>query len=79
VSYGKKALLIGGKTDPGSDRISVWAFDTESECWSLMEAKGDIPVGIFVCSCSCALVVENRSCFEALLSCLVFTDIKNQH
>ncbi|WJX96108.1 hypothetical protein P8452_77354 [Trifolium repens] len=44
VSYGKKALLIGGKTDPGSDRISVWAFDTESECWSLMEAKGDIPV-----------------------------------
>ena len=22
----------------------VWAFDTETECWSLMEAKGDIPV-----------------------------------
>ncbi|KAK7245696.1 hypothetical protein RIF29_40545 [Crotalaria pallida] len=43
VSWGKKALLIGGKTDPGSDKISVWAFDTESECWSLMEAKGDIP------------------------------------
>ncbi|XP_061349190.1 acyl-CoA-binding domain-containing protein 4 [Gastrolobium bilobum] len=44
VSWGKKALLIGGKTDPGSDRISVRAFDTETECWSLMEAKGDIPV-----------------------------------
>ncbi|KAK7303144.1 hypothetical protein RJT34_14045 [Clitoria ternatea] len=44
VSWGGKALLIGGKTDPGSDRISVWAFDTETECWSLMEAKGDIPV-----------------------------------
>ncbi|RDX75255.1 Acyl-CoA-binding domain-containing protein 4 [Mucuna pruriens] len=44
VSWGKKALLVGGKTDPGSDRISVWAFDTETECWSLMEAKGDIPV-----------------------------------
>ncbi|KAK7264596.1 hypothetical protein RJT34_32205 [Clitoria ternatea] len=44
VAWGKKALLIGGKTDPGSDRISVWAFDTETECWSLMEAKGDIPV-----------------------------------
>ncbi|CAL0301225.1 unnamed protein product [Lupinus luteus] len=43
VSWGKKGLLIGGKTDPGSDKISVWAFDTESECWSLMEAKGDIP------------------------------------
>jgi hypothetical protein len=24
----------------------VWAFDTETECWSLMEAKGDIPVGM---------------------------------
>ncbi|XP_020220693.1 acyl-CoA-binding domain-containing protein 6 isoform X1 [Cajanus cajan] len=44
VSWGGKALLIGGKTDPASDKISVWAFDTESECWSLMEAKGDIPV-----------------------------------
>ncbi|XP_057957930.1 acyl-CoA-binding domain-containing protein 6 isoform X2 [Malania oleifera] len=44
VSWGQKALLIGGKTYPGSDRVSVWAFDTETECWSLMEAKGDIPV-----------------------------------
>lgn len=44
VSWGKKALLVGGKTIPASDRISVWAFDTETECWSLMEAKGDIPV-----------------------------------
>lgn len=26
----------------------VWAFDTETACWSLMEAKGDIPVGIVV-------------------------------
>ncbi|XP_043811122.1 acyl-CoA-binding domain-containing protein 6 isoform X2 [Manihot esculenta] len=44
VSWGKKALLIGGKTDPASDRISVWAFDMETECWSLLEAKGDVPV-----------------------------------
>ncbi|CAI0466711.1 unnamed protein product [Linum tenue] len=44
VSWGKKALLIGGKTDSPSERISVWAFDTGSECWSLMEAKGDIPI-----------------------------------
>ncbi|KAJ7980227.1 Acyl-CoA-binding domain-containing protein 4 [Quillaja saponaria] len=44
VSWGKKALLIGGKTEPGSDRVSVWAFDIETECWSLVEAKGDIPV-----------------------------------
>ncbi|CAA7061892.1 unnamed protein product [Microthlaspi erraticum] len=44
VSWGKKVLLVGGKTDPSSDRVSVWAFDTDSECWSLMDAKGDIPV-----------------------------------
>ncbi|VVB15090.1 unnamed protein product [Arabis nemorensis] len=44
VSWGKKVLLVGGKTDPCSDRVSVWAFDTDSECWSLMEAKGDLPV-----------------------------------
>ncbi|KAM7276860.1 hypothetical protein ACFE04_018726 [Oxalis oulophora] len=43
ISWGRKALLIGGKTDPASDRISVWSFDTEIECWSLVEAKGDIP------------------------------------
>lgn len=24
--------------------LAVWAFETETECWSLMEAKGDIPV-----------------------------------
>ncbi|XP_042517779.1 acyl-CoA-binding domain-containing protein 6 isoform X2 [Macadamia integrifolia] len=44
VSWGKKVLLVGGKTDPASERISVWAFDTEIECWSIMEAKGDVPV-----------------------------------
>ncbi|RZC55533.1 hypothetical protein C5167_014392 [Papaver somniferum] len=44
VPWGKKALMIGGKTDPASDRISVWAFDIETECWSLMEARGEIPV-----------------------------------
>ncbi|XP_043708517.1 acyl-CoA-binding domain-containing protein 6 isoform X2 [Telopea speciosissima] len=44
VSWGKKVLLVGGKTDPASERISVWAFDTETECWSIMEAKGDGPV-----------------------------------
>ncbi|XP_010420635.1 PREDICTED: acyl-CoA-binding domain-containing protein 4-like isoform X2 [Camelina sativa] len=44
VSWGKKVLLVGGKTVPCSDRVSVWAFDTDSECWSLMDAKGDLPV-----------------------------------
>ncbi|GLU08345.1 hypothetical protein SLE2022_252630 [Rubroshorea leprosula] len=44
VSWGKKALLVGGKTNPGHDRVSVWAFDTETECWSFVEAKGDIPL-----------------------------------
>ncbi|XP_057771991.1 uncharacterized protein LOC130991673 [Salvia miltiorrhiza] len=44
VPWGKKVLLIGGKTEPVSDKVSVWAFDMEAECWSLIEAKGDIPV-----------------------------------
>ncbi|KAK4265697.1 hypothetical protein QN277_026714 [Acacia crassicarpa] len=60
ISWGKKALLIGGKTEPGSDRISVWAFDTETECWSLIEAKGDIPVarsGHTVLKASSALIL----------------------
>ncbi|XP_028751548.1 acyl-CoA-binding domain-containing protein 6 isoform X1 [Neltuma alba] len=60
VSWGKKALLIGGKTEPGSDRISVWAFDTETECWSLIEAKGDIPAarsGHTVLRASSALIL----------------------
>ncbi|KAL1543110.1 acyl-CoA-binding domain-containing protein 6-like [Salvia divinorum] len=43
VPWGKKVLLIGGKTESASDRVSVWAFDMEAECWSLIEAKGDIP------------------------------------
>ncbi|KAK8709864.1 hypothetical protein V6N13_060865 [Hibiscus sabdariffa] len=44
VSWGKRALLVGGRTDPGNDKVSVWAFDTETECWSVMEAKGEVPV-----------------------------------
>ncbi|KAJ8573843.1 hypothetical protein K7X08_010354 [Anisodus acutangulus] len=44
VQWGKKILMVGGKTDPASDKVSVWAFDTETECWSLLEAKGDVPV-----------------------------------
>ncbi|KAL6517168.1 hypothetical protein OROHE_017874 [Orobanche hederae] len=44
VPWGKKVLLIGGKTEPVSDRVSVWALDMEAECWSLIEAKGEIPV-----------------------------------
>ncbi|KAH6769761.1 Galactose oxidase/kelch repeat superfamily protein [Perilla frutescens var. hirtella] len=44
VPWGKKVLLIGGKTEPVNDRVSVWAFDMEAECWSHIEAKGDVPV-----------------------------------
>ncbi|KAK1271075.1 F-box/kelch-repeat protein [Acorus gramineus] len=44
VSWGKKALLIGGKTDPSSDKVSVWSLDIDTECWSRVDAKGDIPV-----------------------------------
>ncbi|XP_062108581.1 acyl-CoA-binding domain-containing protein 6 isoform X2 [Humulus lupulus] len=44
ISWGKKVLLVGGKTEPWSEKVKVWVFDTETECWSLLEAKGDIPV-----------------------------------
>ncbi|XP_066338807.1 uncharacterized protein [Miscanthus floridulus] len=44
VPWGKNVILVGGKSDQPSDKISVWTFNTESELWSHMEAKGDIPV-----------------------------------
>ncbi|XP_020101963.1 acyl-CoA-binding domain-containing protein 4 isoform X3 [Ananas comosus] len=44
VPWGKMVILIGGKTEPASDRVAVWSFDIETECWSQLEAKGDIPV-----------------------------------
>lgn len=44
VPWGKNVILVGGKSEPSSDRISVWTFNTETEIWSHMEAKGDIPV-----------------------------------
>lgn len=43
VSWGKMVLLVGGKTDPVSNKISVRSFHVETECWSHIEAKGDIP------------------------------------
>ncbi|KAJ6816636.1 acyl-CoA-binding domain-containing protein 5-like [Iris pallida] len=43
VSWGKAVLLIGGKTVPPGERVSVLSFDIETECWSHVEAKGDIP------------------------------------
>lgn len=39
--------------------VPVWAFDTETECWSLMEAKGDIPV-----SFSKLVTVKITFCFK---------------
>ncbi|KAL5204945.1 hypothetical protein ABZP36_009816 [Zizania latifolia] len=44
VPWGKNVILVGGKTDPPSDWISVWSFNTETELWSYVEVKGDIPV-----------------------------------
>ncbi|XP_047048740.1 acyl-CoA-binding domain-containing protein 6-like [Lolium rigidum] len=44
VSWGNSVILVGGKSEPASDHLSVWTFNTETEIWSLMEAKGDIPV-----------------------------------
>nr|XP_009770759.1 PREDICTED: acyl-CoA-binding domain-containing protein 4-like [Nicotiana sylvestris] len=56
VQWGKKILMVGGKTDPASEKVSVWAFDTETECWSLLEAKGDVPVKFHVLLCN--LIVQ---------------------
>lgn len=42
--------------------FSVWTFDTETECWSVVEAKGDIPVlsldllHFLLCICTYILV-----------------------
>lgn len=44
VPWGKTVLLIGGQIEPPSDRVEVWAFNTKTENWSRIEAKGDIPV-----------------------------------
>uniref|UniRef100_A0ACD5Y8Y5 Uncharacterized protein n=1 Tax=Avena sativa TaxID=4498 RepID=A0ACD5Y8Y5_AVESA len=43
VPWGNSVILVGGKSEPASDRLSVWTFNTETQIWSLMEAKGDIP------------------------------------
>lgn len=43
VPWGNSVILVGGKTEPASDHLSVWTFNTETELWSLIEAKGDIP------------------------------------
>ncbi|XP_006663087.1 acyl-CoA-binding domain-containing protein 5 [Oryza brachyantha] len=44
VPWGKSVILVGGKTDPPSDRISVWTFNTDNDLWSYIEVKGDIPM-----------------------------------
>ncbi|XP_024392053.1 uncharacterized protein [Physcomitrium patens] len=43
ISWGKTVLLIGGELNPGSDRVEVWSFDLEMECWTRITAKGEIP------------------------------------
>lgn len=43
----------------------VWAFDTETECWSLIEAKGDIPVGILKIKIPVLLKVDFVDCLCA--------------
>lgn len=44
VSWGKTVLLVGGELNPASDRVEVWSFDVETECWTKVATKGEIPV-----------------------------------
>lgn len=44
IAWGKAVLLITGETDPPNEKVTVWSFDIEKECWSIIEAKGEIPV-----------------------------------
>ncbi|KAH0674524.1 hypothetical protein KY290_024925 [Solanum tuberosum] len=43
LNGGKRFLWLEGKQTL-QVTVSVWAFDTETECWPLLEAKGDVPV-----------------------------------
>uniref|UniRef100_A0A6V7QRR7 Acyl-CoA-binding domain-containing protein 4 n=1 Tax=Ananas comosus var. bracteatus TaxID=296719 RepID=A0A6V7QRR7_ANACO len=80
VPWGKMVILIGGKTEPASDRVAVWSFDIETECWSHLEAKGDIPVarsGHTVIRAGPVLILfgRNRS-FAKIESCCRLRDDK---
>lgn len=44
IAWGQKLLLVTGETDPPMETVSVWSFDMEKENWSMIEAKGEIPV-----------------------------------
>ncbi|KAG0605425.1 hypothetical protein M758_9G057900 [Ceratodon purpureus] len=43
ISWGKTVLLVGGQLSPASDRVEVWSFDLETECWTKITAKGEVP------------------------------------
>ncbi|PON85136.1 Kelch-type beta propeller [Trema orientale] len=77
--HGIKALLTGGKNEPWSEKITVRAFDTETECWSLMEAKGDIPVdhcGHSVVRASSVLILFGGEDAKSRSGTLVFDILK---
>ncbi|KAK4379997.1 hypothetical protein RND71_001859 [Anisodus tanguticus] len=72
VQWGKKILMVGGKTDPASDKVSVWAFDTETECWSLLEAKGDVPVKLLVLLCDLMVARSGHTVLRASSVLILF-------
>ncbi|KAL3699278.1 hypothetical protein R1sor_017300 [Riccia sorocarpa] len=43
IPWGKTVILIGGQMDPPEDKVAVWSFDLEMDCWTKVTTKGDIP------------------------------------
>ncbi|BBN19454.1 hypothetical protein MPTK1_8g10800 [Marchantia polymorpha subsp. ruderalis] len=43
ISWGKTVILIAGQMDPPVDKVTVWSFDLEMDCWTKVATKGEIP------------------------------------
>ncbi|EFJ21456.1 hypothetical protein SELMODRAFT_417505 [Selaginella moellendorffii] len=43
IAWGKTVLLVGGDMDLDTDKVTVWSFDLETEHWTKVHAKGDVP------------------------------------
>ncbi|KAL2609445.1 hypothetical protein R1flu_028018 [Riccia fluitans] len=43
IPWGKTVILIAGQMDPPEEKVAVWSFDLEMDCWTKVTTKGDIP------------------------------------